>query len=144
MAIHPNKCELFVDSTTYCGLRVTRQGITVDPERVAGLLNMPQPKTVGDVWQFEASAGWIRDDVPLFSQPAAVLSAFRTQALAKCKRKNMAAASKLKLCEAGWGEAEQAAFQQIREALVQTIHTSYRDRRKNCLLYTSPSPRDRG
>ena len=50
MAIHPNKCELFVDSTTYCGLRVTRQGITVDPERVAGLLNMPAPETVGDVW----------------------------------------------------------------------------------------------
>ena len=49
LAIHPNKCQLFVESTTYCGLRVTRQGITVDPERVAGLRNMPDPVTVGDV-----------------------------------------------------------------------------------------------
>ena len=139
MAIHPGKCELFVKSTTYCGLRVTRDGITVDPERVAGLLNMPEPVTVGDVWQFEASAGWIREDVPLFSESAAVLTDFRTKALKPFKRKNMAAASKLKLRSTDWGEKEQAAFQAIKDALLQTIYTSYRDRRKKACIFTDAS-----
>ena len=139
MAIHPGKCELFVKSTTYCGLRVTRDGITVDPERVAGLLNMPDPITVGDVWQFEASAGWIREDVPLFSESAAVLTDFRTKALKPFKRKNMVAASKLKLRNTDWGEKQQAAFQAIKDALLQTIYTSYRDRRKKACIFTDAS-----
>ena len=50
MAIDPgSKCHLCVKSTTYCGLRITRQGITVDPERTQGLRAMPLPKNLGDV-----------------------------------------------------------------------------------------------
>ena len=52
LAIHPSgKCELFVKRTVYCGLLISREGIEVDPERLAGLASMPRPQTVGDVWQ---------------------------------------------------------------------------------------------
>ena len=38
MALNPGagKCNLFVKETIYCGLKITREGISVDPERVAG------------------------------------------------------------------------------------------------------------
>ena len=43
------KCELFVSETVYHGLKMTRQGITVGSVRIKGLLEVEQPKTVGDV-----------------------------------------------------------------------------------------------
>ena len=52
VAIHPGraKCEIFVKETIYCGLKITRDGITVDPVRVNGLKNVQHPQNVGDVW----------------------------------------------------------------------------------------------
>ena len=139
MSMHPSKCELFTSSTTYCGLQVTRQGITVDPVRIAGLRNMPAPKTVGDVWQFQAAAGWIREDIPLFSQADATLTEFRTAAMQGYARKNMRQASKIKLTDAGWGPVQQQALTTMREALQQTICSSYRDRRMMACLFTDAS-----
>ena len=82
MAIHPgSKCQLFVKSTTYCGLRITRQGITVDPERTQGLRTMPLPKNLGDGCQFTAAVNWIRDDIPLFSEACGILNQFRVNAM---------------------------------------------------------------
>ena len=37
MCMHPGKCDMFAVSTTYCGHLVTRDGITVEPERLQGL-----------------------------------------------------------------------------------------------------------
>ena len=99
MAINPWKTKLFVKEVIFCGLKVTRQGITVDPERIKGLLHMPKPKNLGDVWQFVAAAGWIRDEIPLLSEAASVLTELRVNAMKNCKRKNMAAANNT---EAGW------------------------------------------
>ena len=49
MAINPSKCAIYVKSTVYCGLKITRQGVTVDPARVEGLRSLHNPKSVGDV-----------------------------------------------------------------------------------------------
>ena len=68
LAIHPGKAELFCTETIYCGLRVNREGIGVDPDRLTALRNVSPPQNVGDVWQFNAAAGWIRRDNPLFSE----------------------------------------------------------------------------
>ena len=77
VAIHPGreKCVIFVKETVYWGLKIRQEGITVDPVRINGLKNIQQPHSVGDVWQFNAGANWIREDIPLLSTPAATLSA---------------------------------------------------------------------
>ena len=69
-----NKNVRFMKQTIYCGLKITREGIEVDPERVNGLLNLPSPENIGDVWQFNAAAGWIRDEIPLFSEASTKLT----------------------------------------------------------------------
>ena len=81
LSCHPGKAEIFTTSTTYCGLRITREGITVDPERLTGLRHISPPRDVGDVWQFTASVGWIRDDIPLLTESTGVLSELITKAL---------------------------------------------------------------
>ena len=141
LAIHPKpqKCELFVSETEYCGLKITRQGITVDPVRIKGLVDVPQPKTVGDVWQFNAGANWIREDVPLLSKPAAVLTDFRVRALKGKKRKNMQAVQKISLAQAGWSDKEQHAWQEIKQMMIQAITTSFRDKRMKACMFTDAS-----
>ena len=49
LSIHPGKCAIYVTQAIYCGLSVTRQGIAVDPDRLAGLVNVSPPRNVGDV-----------------------------------------------------------------------------------------------
>ena len=97
LAMHPGKCKIFCTETVFCGHHVSRQGVTVDPERLAGLVNISPPRHVGDVWQFNSAAGWIREDVPLFSEAVATLSDLVTQALKKSKKRNMAHAKRITL-----------------------------------------------
>ena len=139
LAINPRKCALLIKETVYCGLLVTREGISVDPARTKGLREMPPPKNVGDVWQFNAAAGWIRDEIPLFSEASSVLSAFRTKALQGRKRKNMNAAKRIKLRDAGWGADEQQAWDTIQDAMLHTVTSSFRDKRKQACLFTDAS-----
>ena len=139
LAINPSKCDLFTKSTIYCGLKVTREGIKVDPARLQGLREMPLPKNLGDVWQFNSTAGWIRDDIPLFSAASSILTDCRTKAMKSCKRRNMAAARRITLTQAGWGVKEMEAWKAIKRALEQTITTSYRDRRMQACLFTDAS-----
>ena len=120
-------------------MKITREGITVDPLRVQGLREIEQPKNVGDVWQFNAGANWIRDDIPLLSKPAAILTDFRVQALKGKKRRNMQAAKRISLAEAGWTHVHQEAWESIRQMMMQAITTSFRDKRKQACIFTDAS-----
>jgi len=51
----------------------------------------------------------------------------------------MATASKIRLVDAGWNADHEAAFRAMRDALLQTIHTTYRDRRKRACIFTDAS-----
>ena len=107
-----------------------------------GLEQMPPPTTVGDVWQFVAAAGWIRDDMPLFSEAASTLSTFVTTALRDCskaKRKNMRAACTIPIAVAGWSAREEEAWAMIKEHLRTAITTSFRDKRMQACLFTDAS-----
>ena len=51
----------------------------------------------------------------------------------------MTAASKIKLADAGWGIKQEKAFAAIKDALVRTICTAYRDRNKKACIFTDAS-----
>ena len=123
MAIHPGKCRCFVKDAIFCGLKITRDGVTVDPDRIKGLVNISAPRHVGDVWQFNAAAGWVREDIPLFSEASAVLQQFVTNALKGKPKRNMAAAKRISLQKAGWAKDQQQAWERLKHALTQTITT---------------------
>ena len=139
MAIHPGKIRVFCSSTVYCGLRISREGIGVDPDRLRGLKGVSKPLNVGDVWQFNAAAGWIRKDIPLFSEASSVLSEFVAAAIKGTKKKNMAAARRISLQAAGWKPRHQRAWDAIKDALAHTITSTFRDRRLRACLFTDAS-----
>ena len=119
---------------------MTREGITVDPDRLTALRNVSPPRNLGDVWQFNAAAGWIRRDNPLYSESSSILTDIVTRGLRHAKgRKNLAAARRVSLESAGWGAQHQRAWENIRKGLLETITSSYRDRRKRVCLFSDAS-----
>ena len=139
LAIHPNKCLLFARQLIYCGLHVSGDGVTVDPDRLESLINIPDPITVGDVWRFKARVGWIRPDVPLLAVAEDALNKFITAALKHCKRKDMKAADRITIEAAGWTQHHASAWKHIKRALCETITTSFRDKRLLACIFTDAS-----
>ena len=136
LSCHPGKVGIMLKSTIFCGLKVTRQGITVDPDRLTGLMNVSPPRNLGDVWQFNAAVGWIREDIPLFSEASAVLSELVHKAIKPKTRRNMAAARRISLEQAGWTQRHQDAWDTIKRSMMQTITTAYRDKRMRACIFT--------
>ena len=47
-----SKCDFFKDKIQYLGHVVTKEGISVDPEKIKGIKDWPVPKDVTDVRSF--------------------------------------------------------------------------------------------
>ena len=47
-----SKCDFFKDKIQYLGHVVTKEGISVDPEKIKVIGDWPIPKDVIDVWSF--------------------------------------------------------------------------------------------
>ena len=107
-------------------LKITRQGITVDPERVDGLMRMSQPTNLGDVWQFNSAVGWMdsREHCTLFGV-SSKLTRLRTKAMKKVKGKDIVAARRITLEQTGWTADHQRAWDTIHESLVTATHDMY-------------------
>ena len=139
LAIHPNKCLLFQRALIYCGLHVSGQGVTVDPERLQGLQALPYPATIGDVWRFKASVGWMRPDVPLLAVAEDKLNQLITAALKGLKKRDMKAADRIPIMAAGWTDNHREAWDLIKAALSECITTSFRNRLLIACIFTDAS-----
>ena len=128
LAIHPDKCRMFQRALIFCGLHVSGAGVTVDPERLQGLQALPNPVTVGDVWRFKATVGWIRPDVPLLAVAENDLNHLITNALKGLKKRDMRAADRIPVASAGWEDKHQRAWDLIKKALTECITSSFRDK----------------
>ena len=75
----------------------------------------------------------------LFHQASSVLTQLIAKALKGKRRRNMHAARKITLEAAGWTSEHQAAWEQVKKGLEETIITAYRDRRLRACLFTDAS-----
>ena len=53
--LNPDKVELRKSRITYIGHQLTKEGLIVDPQKVAAIMNMPPLKDVSGIKKFE---GW--------------------------------------------------------------------------------------
>ena len=66
-----SKCTFFVDKVAYLGFIVSKDGISLDPDKVATIVNWPIPRSVIEVRGFLGLAGWCR----IFVQKYALITA---------------------------------------------------------------------
>ena len=68
MKLNPSKGEYFTKEVTWCGRVISASGITHDPERIQGLVDLTAPTTAGDLQQFLGAVGWMRSNIPEFAK----------------------------------------------------------------------------
>lgn len=101
LTLNQDKCRFCLSELRYLGYVVDHQGLRVDPEKVAAILNIPVPKSQKAVRQFCGTASWYRRFIPNFASRMHPL----TRLLKKKQRFE-------------WSEAAQEAFMDIRSCLI--------------------------
>lgn len=78
LTLDPTKCQFKVRRVKYLGLILTTEGIEMDPQKVATVVNWPLPKNVKDVQAFLGFANFYRRFIKGFSRIAKALTALTT------------------------------------------------------------------
>ena len=50
--LSPEKCNLIAKRAKWCGRKITAEGVTLDPRRIQGMLDMHRPEYAADLKQF--------------------------------------------------------------------------------------------
>jgi len=95
-----SKCEFFKDELKFLGHIVGKDGVKVDPSKIAVVREWPQPKTPGEVRSFLGLANYFRKFVLGYSAVAAPLVKLTKQGI-----------------KYEWGAEQQASFERMKHAL---------------------------
>lgn len=126
LKLKPSKCYLLTPQVKYLGFVISRNGIGTDPEKVQAIKEWPIPRTVKEVRGFVAFCSFYRRFIEGFAKVAAPLHAL------------MGGQSKEEITHY-WGPAEQAAFEQLKEKMVQAPVLRSADYTKQFVVETDAS-----
>jgi hypothetical protein len=68
-----SKCHFFVSSVTFLGYRISSDGVSMDPEKIAAIVQWPLPRNAKEVASFVGLANFYRNFVKNFSTIARAL-----------------------------------------------------------------------
>ena len=63
-----NKCDFFKDKIQYLGHVITKDGISIDPDKIKAINKWSVPKDVTNVWSFMGITGYDRRFIEGFSR----------------------------------------------------------------------------
>ena len=122
LKLKPKKCSLFQTEVSYLGHRVSKAGISCDPNKISAVQNWPIPTNITEVRSFLGTAGYYRKFIPNFSSIASPLS--------QLTRKN----KRFK-----WDENCQRAFDELKSLLVSAPILAYPTANGKFILDTDAS-----
>ena len=102
LKLSPKKSKLFQQEVKFLGLHISKDGISVDPDKVKAIKNLPPPTNVRQVQRFLGMAGFHRRFIRSFAEISAPLYALT----GKQNSRNF-----------HWSKSCQEAFDKIKKAL---------------------------
>ena len=131
LKVEPSKCRFFQKRVEYLGHIISAEGIETDPKKVAAISQWPVPKNHDELRTFIAKVGYYRRYIDRFSQRAAILNQLVNEDPNKGKKSKTGRRKKKEVVQWMWTEDHQAAFDDLKEALVSAPVLGYAD-------YTQP------
>lgn len=127
LTVNQEKCEFVKSQLKYLGYVVDSNGLRVDPDKVAAIMEFPTPTKVKEVRRLLGLASWYRRFVPKFSERVAPLTN-----LTKKNKKFI------------WDEETERSFLDIKQCLVSAPILTCPDFDKPFILQTDASQRALG
>jgi hypothetical protein len=71
--LNPKKTDVCLREITWCGRRISEQGVTFDPAMIDGLTNLEEPTNAGQLQKFLCGANWIIPCLPHYAREVSLL-----------------------------------------------------------------------
>jgi hypothetical protein len=71
--LNPQKTDLCSKEITWCGRKISVEGINFDPEMIEILLSLPEPENAANLQRILCGANWIRSSFPEYAMEVAAL-----------------------------------------------------------------------
>jgi hypothetical protein len=139
ISVQPKKCALFRKEVVWCGRQLSAEGVTINPAYVDSVRNMKPPTTAGELLSTLAAANWVRDYIPAYAEVIAPLQTLLTSGMSGLPRRTKAAASKVSLDKIGWDVRHNAAFNDLKAAIVNATTVALQDPEQRLCLFTDAS-----
>ena len=141
-----SKCKFMCESVQYLGHVISAKGITPDPEKIEALKNYKRPTSVVEIQSFLGLASYYRRFIKNFADIAHPLIELTKKKKDKDNQnsKTKHQASKISKPVVAsesfeWGDAEQEAFERLRECLITPPIVAFPDFEKEFLIFTDAS-----
>ena len=137
LKLKPSKCEFFKNRVTYLGHVVSESGVETDPDKISALASWPEPDNVKSLRSFLGFTGYYRRFIKDYAKIVKPLNDLLVghpthKPVSRKKRKKSSV-----LWE--WGEAQQSAFNTLKEKLSSPPVLAYADFSKPFVLHTDAS-----
>lgn len=121
LKLHPLKCCFFTREATWCGRMISASGVRHCPERVDGLVNLPAPRTAGELQQFLCAVNWMRNNIPEYNALTARLYEILEAAATVAQSRKKARLHRVLLDSVGWTSEHDTALANIKQALLRMV-----------------------
>ncbi|KAE8964182.1 hypothetical protein PR001_g29138 [Phytophthora rubi] len=139
LKLHAKKCQFFATEVKWCGKLISAQGVRHCPERVQGLIDMPLPRTAGDLQQFLCAINWMRQGIPEHNRLTGDLYAVLERAMVLAGSRKKQKLIRFLLVDAGWSESDTACLNAVRDALVNMVPLAHPSPTAEVCLYADAS-----
>ena len=86
--LNAKKCKFGVDNLIFLGHKISSEGVTPDPEKVAAIQNWPVPKNLHEIRGFLGFVNFYRKYIPRFAEIALPLTNLTRTTLPDCGKMN--------------------------------------------------------
>ena len=136
--LSPEKCNLIAKRAKWCGRKITAEGVTLDPRRIEGLLDMQRPEYAADLQQFICAVNWMRNGIPEYSVAIAPMQTLLGELTARHGAKKVKLA-KVLLDNTLWTKQLQASFEQMKVLIATRVELTHLDSAQRLCLHTDAS-----
>jgi hypothetical protein len=136
LRLNPDKVTLAAREVVFCGSLVSHKGISVDPERISGLLRLEKPTRASELQNLLCSASWIRKHIPDFAR---IVAPLQERLKAITRENGTQRQSALKRIKLDLNIEESKALEALKTALINSITLARPRKDMDTILMTDAS-----